>query len=70
VPRLRIWSHAAGRYATNVDRVAHAAELDAAIEAWTRTLTAEQLLAAAKKAGVCAQRESSPHSPEPARAAC
>ena len=40
------------RFATNVDRVAHQKELDDAIEAWTNTLTSEEVLAKANEAQV------------------
>ena len=39
------------KYATNTDRVAHCDELDAAIEAWTNTLTAEELLVEVRAKG-------------------
>jgi crotonobetainyl-CoA:carnitine CoA-transferase CaiB-like acyl-CoA transferase len=44
------------RYATNRDRCAHAAELDAAIAAWTRTRGAAEAEAALDKAEVPASR--------------
>lgn len=40
------------KFATNVDRVRHQPELDAAIEAWTNSLTAEEVLVQVQKANV------------------
>jgi crotonobetainyl-CoA:carnitine CoA-transferase CaiB-like acyl-CoA transferase len=47
------WAHEP-RFATVADRVAHQDELDARVEGWTRTLTAEEVMKTLQAAGVAA----------------